>query len=172
MIKSYLSIILATVYSPHSFITSLKFIFSSHSELYTILILVGFKILATYLKYVSPFFLVSSKDKEGLVFDLLDGLPIIAVKSSMTKTISCPNSCNIFNAIKGTVWPKCKSGLDGSAPNLTTNFFHHLTFLIMIPYCKLLLFVLKLNQFFLFYSYNIALLNKIKTATKSPNKDD
>ena len=74
-LKSSLSRILATVYFPVNLITSSNDIFPNQSELYTILIFLGSNILETCLKYVSPFFLVSSNDNDGFTYKgrFLDG---------------------------------------------------------------------------------------------------
>ena len=122
-LKSSLSNIRATVYLLVNSIISLKFILDSHSELYAILVFSLSNILVTCFKYVSPDNLVCSNVNACLVLLLPDGSPIIPVKSPITKTTSCPISWNVFKALKTTVWPKCRSGLEGSAPSFIVSFF-------------------------------------------------
>ena len=91
----------------------------SHSELNITRVLTGSRILKTCALYVSAFARISSFVSCGRVAFFPVGSPIIPVKSPIRNTTSCPSSwkCRILR--KTTVWPRWRSGADGSKPTFT-----------------------------------------------------
>lgn len=55
----------------------------------------------------------------GRVLERPEGSPIIPVKSPMMRTTLWPSSWNWRIFLRTTAWPRCRSGLVGSAPSLT-----------------------------------------------------
>ena len=117
--KSSLVIICATVTWAESFNKSVKLILCNQSALFVTSASVTSRTFDIWSKYDLAFSATCSFVRAGLVSDLPDGSPTIAVAPPTIKTILCPKFWNSLSFLITTVCPKCKSGLVGSIPNFT-----------------------------------------------------
>ena len=113
----------ATVYFDARWMNPAAPSFPSQRLLKSTTVFFGWRILKTCFLYVSAFFLICSRVRTGRVFDCPVGSPIIPVKSPMRKTTRCPISWKCFILRMTTVWPRCRSGAEGSKPTLIVSGF-------------------------------------------------
>ncbi len=69
------------------------------------------------------FFSTWDWERGGRVLDLPVGSPIMAVKSPMRKMTVWPMSWRRRSLFRMTMWPRWRSGAEGSAPHFIVSFF-------------------------------------------------